>query len=128
MNTFQFVCYGIRMLYFFLIYSKATSIENRVQIQAILCPLSQWDHRNFFYVINKYTFKYTNTLTQTHTYIANTMICLGYTIVVIWWYLVITSLTQQHIYTYTCIQTYIQTYNTNMYTNIYRIFILKVEV
>ena len=38
MNTFLFFRYGIRMLYFlfFLIYSKSTNIENRVQIQPIL--------------------------------------------------------------------------------------------
>ena len=37
MNTFLFFCYGIQMSYFFfLIQSKSTNIENRVQIRSIL--------------------------------------------------------------------------------------------
>ena len=36
MNTFLFFRYGNQMLIFFLIYSKSTNIENRVQIRPIL--------------------------------------------------------------------------------------------
>ena len=62
MNTFLFFRYGIRMLYFFLIQSKSTNIENRVQIRSILYSFQPIRLQVFLRVSNNKFYKRTLTL------------------------------------------------------------------
>ena len=125
MNTFLFFRYGIRMLYFFLIQSKSTNIENRVQIRPILYSSLPIRLKIFFRVSDKCIYTYTQYVLSVHSMVEYTQ---PYTVQLsvclrtkrFWVRVQLQSYIHIYIYTYIHIHIYIHTdIHIYTYTQIY---------